>query len=112
MTKQQCQECKSWFEDEDLDAHLQGHLREAAEEPAKERPLLRCPLCGGTEFDRETGYLKKSFSFGGHNLVLAICRQCHFIIQFYAGKTFFGVWGEGKSNYSEIRDALESGRTP
>src|SRR2546425_1433033 len=99
MSKQQWQTCKMWFEDEELDAHLQDHLKESRkeEEIATERPALKCPLCEGTEFDRESGYLKKSFSFGGHNILMAICRRCHFIMQFYEGRTFFGVWGTRNS---------------
>ncbi len=113
MPKQQCQTCKQWFEDEAFDAHLQQHLIGPAEEgKARDRPRLKCPVCAGTEFDKESGFVKESFRYSGHNIVLAVCRRCHFVLQFYSGKTIFGVWGEKDSNYSEIRDMLDSGKIP
>src|SRR5213594_1910343 len=113
MGKQQCKTCGEWFADSIFDIHLQEHLQEPPKQQESEEPPrleLKCQLCNGTDFDRESGYLKKSFSFGGHNIVLAIFRRCHFIMQFYEGKTIFGVWGERKSNYSEIRNMLDSGK--
>ena len=109
MAKQQCKTCGEWFDDSIFDIHLQEHLQEPIREEAEEglRLELKCPLCNGTEFDRESGYVKKSFRFGGHNIVMAICRRCHFIMQFYEGRTIFGVWGERRSNYSGIRDMLD-----
>jgi len=108
MAKQRCKTCGEWFDDSIFDIHLQEHLQEPArEEKERPPPELKCPFCNGSEFERETGFVKKSFAFGGHNIVMAICRQCHFIMQFYEGKTIFGVWGERKSNYSDIRDMLD-----
>src|SRR5213594_1123689 len=74
----------------------------------RERPMLKCPVCSGTEFDKESGFVTESFPYSGHNIVLAVCRRCHFVLQFYSGKTIFGVLGERDSHYSEIRDMLDT----
>src|SRR3989442_3366413 len=79
MAKQQCKTCGEWFDDSIFDIHLQEHLQEPAKEEKKQPRLkLRCPLCIGTKFDRESGFLRKSFAFGGHNIEMAICRKCSF----------------------------------
>ena len=45
LTKSQCQICSLWFQDEDLDAHLNQHLEGPAEEPGATRRVLKCPTC-------------------------------------------------------------------
>ena len=60
---------------------------EHAEEAAK--PVLKCPLCGGTEFDRERGRLDSRRGMTTHKLALKICRRCGLVLQFWAGR---GIW--------------------
>jgi uncharacterized protein len=41
---------------------------EHAEEAAK--PVLKCPLCSGTEFDRQQGRMDSRWGITSHKLVL------------------------------------------
>ncbi len=43
LSKQRCQVCKKWFEEEELDAHLNEHLESPSDEHG--RPALRCLVC-------------------------------------------------------------------
>ena len=43
MAKQQCETCKKWFDDEELDDHLEEHLKDQVEEPAPQ--MLKCSTC-------------------------------------------------------------------
>jgi uncharacterized protein len=60
---------------------------EQAEEVA--RPQLRCPLCGGLEFDREQGRLDSRWGITSHKLVLMICQRCGLVLSFSAGRGIF-----------------------
>ncbi|MFO1540577.1 MAG: hypothetical protein ACKOTZ_09085 [Chloroflexota bacterium] len=60
---------------------------EKAETSAK--PVLRCPLCTSTAFDRQQGRMDSRWGFTSHKLVLMICRACGLVLQFSAGR---GVW--------------------
>jgi len=66
-----------WFEDSELDPHLQRHLEEAVlSDEEREQLRLKCPICNGLEFERESGSLEGSW--GGltrHKMVLIICRR-------------------------------------
>ena len=53
---------------------------ERAEEAAK--PVLKCPLCAGTEFDQQQGRMDSRWGITSHKLVLQICRQCGLVLQF------------------------------
>ena len=46
---------------------------ERAEEAAK--PVLKCPLCGGTQFDQQQGRMDSRWGITSHKLVLQICKQ-------------------------------------
>lgn len=60
---------------------------ERAEATAK--PILKCPLCDGREFDRQQGRLDSRWGLTSHKLVLQICRRCGYVLQFSAGR---GIW--------------------
>jgi hypothetical protein len=60
---------------------------EQAEEGA--RPVLRCPLCGGLEFERQQGRMDSRWGITSHKLVLMICQQCRLVLQFSAGRGIF-----------------------
>jgi uncharacterized protein len=60
---------------------------EHAEEAAK--PVLKCPLCSGTEFDRQQGRMDSRWGITSHKLVLQICRRCGLVLQFSAGRGIF-----------------------
>jgi hypothetical protein len=60
---------------------------EKAEEASK--PVLKCPLCGGAEFDRQQGRMDSRWGITSHKLVLQICRRCGLVLQFSAGR---GIW--------------------
>jgi uncharacterized protein len=60
---------------------------EQAEDGAKRH--LECPLCKGTEFDRERGRMDSRWGMTSHKLVLMICRRCGLVLQFSAGRGIF-----------------------
>lgn len=45
----------------------------------KSRPVLRCPLCGGTDFEQQQGRMDSRWGLTSHKLVL----------QFSAGRGIF-----------------------
>jgi hypothetical protein len=60
---------------------------ERAEERSK--PVLRCLLCAGTEFDTQKGRLDSRWGVTSHKVVLKICRRCGFVMHFDAGRGIF-----------------------
>ena len=109
MTKQQCETCMEWFEDSELDAHLQRHLEEPVRsDEERQQPRLKCPICNGLEFERESGSLEGSW--GGltrHKMVLMICRKCSLVLPFHEGRTFFGWIGTRKFRGVPMEPARE-----
>src|SRR2546430_2701268 len=60
MTKSRCETCGQWFEDDEIDAHLNMHLDEPAE-PTPEPTEMKCPDCqSGME-----GFFGVPFRVGG-----------------------------------------------
>ena len=57
---------------------------ERAEEMAK--PVLKCPLCGGQQFDEQKGRVDSRWGITRHKLVLKICSNCGLVLQFSAGR--------------------------
>jgi hypothetical protein len=53
------------------------------------QPILRCPLCGGLEFDEEQGRLDSRWGITSHKLVMRICINCGLVLQFFAGRGIF-----------------------
>jgi hypothetical protein len=56
---------------------------------AQARPVLRCPLCGGTEFETQRGRLDSRWGFTTHKVVMQICQRCGLVLQFSAGRGIF-----------------------
>src|SRR3989442_8022234 len=100
MTKQQCETCGGWFEDPELDAHLNQHATQPdTADTANQLSLnsLKCPLCGGTEFERESGSIEGSWGgLSRHRIVLIVCRKCLFMMPFQEGRSLYGWWGSQK----------------
>jgi hypothetical protein len=66
MAKQQCETCKKWFDDEELDDHLEEHLKDQVEEPAPQ--MLKCSTCN-IEMD---AYFGVPFRVGGDEPAMRI----------------------------------------
>jgi hypothetical protein len=60
---------------------------EQAEDAA--RPVLKCPLCGGVDFERQQGRMDSRWGLTSHKLVLMVCRRCRLVLQFSAGRGIF-----------------------
>ena len=60
---------------------------EQAEDTAN--PVLKCPLCGSTQFDQEQGRMDSRWGMTSHKLVLKICQKCGLVLQFSAGRGLF-----------------------
>ncbi len=45
LAKSQCAMCGQWFEDFELDDHLNQHLEAPSEEPENAQKRLKCPTC-------------------------------------------------------------------
>jgi hypothetical protein len=60
---------------------------EQAEQTARQQ--LRCPICGGVEFDREQGRIDSRWGFTSHKIVMMVCRTCGLVLQFSAGRGIF-----------------------
>ncbi|MFX0168218.1 MAG: hypothetical protein ACFE89_02570 [Candidatus Hodarchaeota archaeon] len=50
---------------------------------------LQCPLCGGMQFHREEGRMDSRWGITSHKIVLMICEQCRYIMQFSRGRSIF-----------------------
>ena len=59
------------------------------EAESKSKPVLRCPLCDGMEFDQEQGRMDSRWGMTSHKLVLMICQRCGLVLQFSAGRGLF-----------------------
>ncbi len=55
----------------------------------RSRPVLRCPLCQGTEFDTQRGRLDSRWGITSHKVVMKICQRCGLVLQFSAGRGIF-----------------------
>lgn len=60
---------------------------EQAAEVAK--PVLKCPLCGGLEFEQQQGRMDSRWGITSHKLVMQICNRCGLVLQFFAGRGIF-----------------------
>jgi hypothetical protein len=52
-------------------------------------PELACPLCHGTQFDRQQGRLDSRWGFTSHRMTMMICRRCRYILHFYDSHSIF-----------------------
>lgn len=53
-------------------------------------PVLKCPLCGGIDFEKQRGKLDSRWGWTAHRVDMRICQKCGYLMQFYKGRTFFG----------------------
>jgi len=102
MTKSQCNVCKLWFEDEELDAHLNQHLGDPVGKSTTDEVRVKCPNCN-VETD---AYYGVPFRVGGTGpgmrlligawaelgeepipIDLFVCAQCGRIQSFATQKT-------------------------
>ena len=54
-----------------------------------ERRGFICPLCKGTEFERQEGKMDSKWGVTAHKMTLMICKKCGFIMSFSKGRTIF-----------------------
>ncbi|MEU8005577.1 hypothetical protein AB0B66_30840 [Catellatospora sp. NPDC049111] len=54
-----------------------------------EIPVLRCPLCKGSDFQQELGRLDSRWGFTSHRMTLLICKNCRYILHFYDKNSIF-----------------------
>lgn len=62
---------------------------EAGEVMLSERKMLVCPLCKGTEFERQEGKMDSKWGIAAHKMTIIICKKCGFIMNFTKGRTIF-----------------------
>jgi len=54
-----------------------------------EKRHLVCPLCQGTDFEKQEGKMDSKWGFTAHKIVMMVCRNCQFIMSFSKGRTIF-----------------------
>jgi hypothetical protein len=54
-----------------------------------ENRQLTCPLCGGTDFEKQEGKMDSKWGLTAHKVTLMICTGCRFVMTFSKGRT---VW--------------------
>jgi uncharacterized protein len=52
-------------------------------------PPLACPVCGGTEFERQESRQDSMWGFTSHKMRLLICNRCRLVLHFYEGNSIF-----------------------
>jgi RNA polymerase subunit RPABC4/transcription elongation factor Spt4 len=88
-----CVDCKSIVNPRDkVCANCGADISEFIEENEviqKEKNSPACPLCKGRSFQREEGRLDSMWGFSSHVMILLICEQCQYVLQFYDGNS---IW--------------------
>ena len=59
------------------------------ESAAAPDPALVCPICGGTEFERQESRQDSTWGFTSHKMRLLICTRCRLVLHFYEGNSIF-----------------------
>ncbi|MGL5850717.1 MAG: hypothetical protein ACRCZD_08045 [Phycicoccus sp.] len=54
-------------------------------------PMLACPLCAGTDFQREESRQESRWGFTSHRMTLLVCRRCRYVLHFYDKHSIFDV---------------------
>lgn len=54
-----------------------------------EHLVIRCSLCGGQDFARDTGRLDSKWGFTSFKVVMCTCRRCGHIELFNKGRSIF-----------------------
>jgi hypothetical protein len=63
-------------------------------QPAPQHPAtpeLRCPLCGGSDFQREESRQESRWGFTSHRMTLLVCTRCRYVLHFYDRHSIFDV---------------------
>jgi hypothetical protein len=50
---------------------------------------LVCPLCRGTEFERQQSRQDSRWGFTSHKMTLMICLTCRHVLHFSGGRSVF-----------------------
>ena len=58
---------------------------------ASQPPTMRCPLCGGEQFQREESRQDSRWGFTSHRMTLMICTRCRHVLHFYDKHSIFDV---------------------
>ncbi len=95
MTRSICLEVKGSFSLNFGDRyymHRQAHIRGLGEKEAiavSTKKDLVCPLCQGTEFEKQEGKMDSKWGITAHKITMMICKNCRFIMSFSKGRTIF-----------------------
>ena len=54
-------------------------------------PLLTCPLCHGTDFEREESRQDSRWGLTSHQMTLMICASCRYVLHFYDKHSLFDL---------------------
>jgi hypothetical protein len=54
-----------------------------------EPPRLACPLCRGTQFQREQSRQDSRWGLTSHRMTLMICARCRYVLHFYDSHSIF-----------------------
>lgn len=65
-----------------------GHYGPPVTEP-QSRPVLRCPLCQGTQFEQQESRQDSLWGFTSHVMLLMICTGCNHVLHFSGGNSLF-----------------------
>jgi len=52
---------------------------------------LVCPLCHGTEFQKEESRQDSRWGFTSHRMTLMICARCRYVLHFYDKHSIFDL---------------------
>ena len=50
---------------------------------------LKCPLCGGINFEKQEGKMDSKWGLTAHRVTLMICKTCKLVMTFSKGRTVF-----------------------
>ena len=50
---------------------------------------LKCPLCGGVDFEKQEGKMDSKWGLTAHRVTLMICTTCRLVMTFSKGRTIF-----------------------
>ncbi len=88
-----CVDCKALVNPQDKICATCGadisEFIEESEEIQNEKNVPTCPLCQGQSFRREEGRLDSMWGFTSHVMILLVCEQCQYVLQFYGGNS---IW--------------------
>jgi hypothetical protein len=66
-----------------------GCLARPRYSPFVTAPVLACPLCRHTEFQREESRQDSRWGFTSHRMTLLVCLRCRYVLHFYDNHSIF-----------------------